>query len=75
MMEITTTSPFECGVGFAYVPSLRGVSLSFGASMIAPVTVPQTGEVRPQAGTNGGMTHLVDGVKQDVRVRTWGPPV
>jgi hypothetical protein len=73
-MKITTVNPSQCGVGFAYAPALRGVSLSPRERMIAPVTAPQTGEVRPQAGT-GATTHLVDGVKQDVRVRTWGPPV
>ncbi|SDT52670.1 hypothetical protein [Jiangella sp. DSM 45060] len=74
-MEITTLNPLQSGVGFAYAPSLRGVSLSSRERMIAPVTAPQTGEVRPQAGSTGATTHLVDGVKQGVRVRTWGPPV
>ncbi|WP_116951233.1 hypothetical protein [Jiangella endophytica] len=74
-MKITTLNPSELGVGFAYAPALRGVSLSTWECMIAPVTAPQTGEVRPQAGNTGALTHLVDGVKQGVRVRTWGPPV
>ncbi|WP_157574457.1 hypothetical protein [Jiangella muralis] len=71
-MENTTLNPLQSGVGFAYAPSFRGVSLSSWERMIAPVTAPQTGEVRPQAGNT---THLVDGVKQGVRVRTWSPPV
>lgn len=74
-MKITTLNPSEHSVGFAYAPALRGVSLSLRERIVAPVTAPQTGEVRPQAGSTGAPTHLVDGVKQDVRVRTWGPPV
>ncbi|WP_147375281.1 hypothetical protein [Jiangella rhizosphaerae] len=73
-MKITTLNPSVSGVGFAYVRALGGVSLSTRVRSVAPVIAPMTGEVRPQAG-NGATTHLVDGVKQDVRVRTWGPPV
>jgi hypothetical protein len=72
-MKITTLNPSACGVGFAYERALRGVSLSARVRSVAPVTAPMTGEVRPQAAA--ATTHLVDGVKNGVRVRTWGPPV
>jgi hypothetical protein len=72
-MKITTLNPSACGVGFAYERALRGVSLSARVRSVAPVTAPMTGEVRPQAAA--AATHLVDGVKNGVRVRTWGPPV
>jgi hypothetical protein len=72
-MKITTLNPSASGVGFAYERALRGVSLSARVRSVAPVTAPMTGEVRPQAA--GQTTHLVDGVKNGVRVRTWGPPV
>lgn len=72
-MKITTLNPSACGVGFAYQPALRGVSQSARVRSVAPVTVPMTGEVRPQAAAQ--TTHLVDGVKGGVRVRNWSPPV
>ncbi len=72
-MKITTLNPSASGVGFAYERALRGVSLSTRVRTVAPVTAPMTGEVRPQAAAQ--TTHLVDGVKRGVRVRTWGPPV
>jgi hypothetical protein len=72
-VKITTQNPSANGVGFAYERALRGVSLSTRVRFIAPVTVPMTGEVRPQAAAK--TTHLVDGVKGGVRVRSWSPPV
>lgn len=72
-MEITTLNPSAVGVGAAYERALRGVSLSARVRSVAPVTAPMTGGVRPQAAA--ATTHLVDGVKNGVRVRTWGPPV
>jgi hypothetical protein len=72
-MKITNLNPSACGVGFAYERALRGVSQSARVRSVAPVTAPMTGEVRPQA--DAPTTHLVDGVKNGVRVRTWGPPV
>ena len=73
-MKITTLNPSTCGVGFAYQPALRGVSQSTRVRTVAPVTAPMTGEVRPQA-ADVKTTHLVDGVKSGVRVRSWSPPV
>lgn len=72
-MKITTLNPSVSGVGFAYERALGGVSLSTRVRTVAPVTAPMTGEVRPQA--DAQTTHLVDGVKRGVRVRSWSPPV
>lgn len=74
-MKITTLNPSACGVGFAYQRALRGVSLSTRVRTVAPATAPMTGEVRPQAADVVKTTHLVDGVKGGVRVRSWSPPV
>lgn len=57
-----------------YRSALRGVSATGMVRLVAPVTAPMTGEVRPQAGDNR-TAHLGNGIKDGVCVRTWSPPV
>lgn len=57
-----------------YVGTLLCSSAHLGARVVAPVAVPSTGAVRPQADIAFTTPRLVDG-KGSAPVRSWSPPV
>lgn len=65
---------------YAFDGALRGSAAGMGVRVVAPATVPSTGEVRPQLVVPSQPTHIVAGTdvvdgKDGILVRSWSPPV